>query len=384
MDDRIEEHWRTWAEIDLGALRHNFEVARSHAGGADVIAVVKADAYGLGLERISRALGGRAAYFGVAALSEAQTISAALGEHRTDILLLGAILPDEMEVAIERGWHFMLSTLEELRAASSMAQRCGACAQVHLAVDTGMGRIGALESEFVELCQAASRDRFVRVQGLATHLPSADEDEDFTVRQLESFDALIGSALRCWADQEVAPKVHVLNSAGVFRHGEGIGGASALIRPGLMLYGIAPEGVFQDRLRPVVALKTRVRLVRFLPGGRGISYGRTYITERPTRVATLGIGYGDGYPRNLSGRGAEVLIHGRRCPLLGRVTMDQIMVDVTSLPEPVAPGDEVVVYGAQGSEEISSAEIAEKAGTIPWEILTRLTNRVCRVSTGCT
>ena len=130
-----------------------------------------------------------------------------------------------------------------------------------------------------------------------------------------------------------------------------------------------------------MTFKTRVRLVRDLPAGRGISYGRTYITSALTRVATLGIGYGDGYPRSLSGRGADVLIHGERCPLLGRVTMDQIMVDVGHLSRSVEPGEEVVVYGCQGEEEISVSEIAAKAQTIPWEILTRVPKRVPRVST---
>ena len=129
-----------------------------------------------------------------------------------------------------------------------------------------------------------------------------------------------------------------------------------------------------------MTLKTRVRLVRDLPQGRGISYGRTFITSAPTRVATLGIGYGDGYPRSLSGQGAHVLIQGVRCALLGRVTMDQIMVDVSQLPDPVEPGEEVVVYGCQGDEEISVAEIADKAGTIPWEILTSVTKRVPRAA----
>ena len=380
MHDPIEADWRTWAEIDLGALRYNLGAARTLADGAGVIAVVKADAYGLGLERTCEALRDRVAYFGVAALSEAQEISRVLGESSPDILLLGAMLPPEMEVAVARGWHLTVSQASELRAVVSMARRQGVPAHVHLAVDTGMGRIGAQESEFVDLCQEASREEGVRVCGLATHLPSADEDQDFTERQLRAFDELTGTALSCWSDAETKPMVHVLNSAGVFRHGAM--SAGTLIRPGLMLYGIAPEAVYQERLRPVLTLKTRVRLVRLLPAGRGISYGRTYTTTGPTRVATLGVGYGDGYPRSLSGRGAEVLMQGRRCPLLGRVTMDQIMVDVTSLPELVEPGDEVVVYGRAGEEEISIAEVAEKAGTIPWEILTSMTNRVSRLTVG--
>jgi alanine racemase len=150
-----------------------------------------------------------------------------------------------------------------------------------------------------------------------------------------------------------------------------------MVRAGLMLYGSAPIEEFQPRLRAVMTWKTRITLIRDLGAGRGVSYGRTFIAERPMRVATLAVGYGDGYQRHLSNRGAEVLIRGRRCPVLGRVTMDQIMVDVTALPE-VQAGEEVVLLGAQGGEEILAAELAAKAGTIAWEIFTGVGRRVHR------
>lgn len=219
----------------------------------------------------------------------------------------------------------------------------------------------------------------MRVRGLTTHLPSADEDADFTERQLAGFSSLVGDVLKLWGNGEDAPKVHALNSAGVLRFAGRLP-SQGLMRPGLMLYGVAPEPCFQDELRPVMALKTRVRLVRDLPAGRGVSYGRTFVTKNSTRVATLGMGYGDGYPRGLSGKGADVLIAGRRCPLLGRVTMDQIMVDVTSLPGDLSPGEEVVVFGRQGESEVSVREVAEKAGTIPWEILTNISRRIPRLT----
>lgn len=372
-----EQRWRAWAEIDLEALRHNVAVAKSLAPTSEILAVVKADAYGHGLEEVCRALCGEVSYLGVAALQEAVTIAETLGNDAPNILLLGTSLAEEMTVAIERGWHFSLSSSQELGMAATIAGQLGKVAQIHVAVDTGMGRIGALEVNFQALCEEARNQSAVCAQGLVTHLPSADEDHDFTEKQLSQFAALVERAQTLWEPNH-APQLHVLNSAGVCRFGKCK--CSALIRPGLMLYGVAPETQFQNQLKPVMTLKTRVRLVRDLPQGRGISYGRTFITSAPTRVATLGIGYGDGYPRSLSGQGAHVLIQGVRCALLGRVTMDQIMVDVSQLPDPVEPGEEVVVYGCQGDEEISVAEIADKAGTIPWEILTSVTKRVPRAA----
>nr|MBP6784700.1 alanine racemase [Verrucomicrobiales bacterium] len=154
---------------------------------------------------------------------------------------------------------------------------------------------------------------------------------------------------------------------------------ATLARPGLALYGISPLPEAQVNLTPVMSLKTRVTLVRRIRPGTGISYGRTFIADREMTVATLAVGYGDGYSRHLSGKGTEVLIAGQRCPILGRVTMDQIVVDISHLTTPVKSGDEVVLIGTQGSGEITVSELAAKAGTIPWEILTGITNRVARV-----
>lgn len=388
-----EAQWRTWGLIDLEALRHNLEVARAHTAGAGIIAVVKADAYGHGLERVARALDGEVDYLGVAAIAEARRIAEVQrnrvggnteATQRTAVLLLGPLLPEEMVVAVSHGWHFTLSSLNDLRDAAGAARKVGDRALVHLAVDTGMGRMGALEKDYLAIAREAMGYEELRVSGLATHLPSADEDMEFTREQLSHFEDIVDTVRREWpAENGDLPQVHVLNSAGVMRFGDR--GSGCLIRPGLMLYGVAPEAEFQERLKPVLTLKTRVRLVRRLPAGRSISYGRSYITDRETYVATLGIGYGDGYPRSLSGHGAEVLIRGQRCPLLGRVTMDQIMVDVSVLEAssgPVRPGEEVVVYGRQGSDEISVAEVAAKAGTISWEILTSVTQRVEQVAVG--
>jgi alanine racemase len=203
-------------------------------------------------------------------------------------------------------------------------------------------------------------------------LPSADEDEDYTREQLARFGTLLTSIR---AEVPGSYQVQVLPSAGVFSFATS---AYDFVRAGLMLYGVSPIPHFQNQLRPAMALKSRVVLVRELAAGTSVSYGRTWIAPRPTRVATLSVGYADGLPRLISGRDAPVLIRGQRCPVLGRVTMDLTMVDVTSL-ENVTPGDEVVLIGRQGQEEITAREMAAKATTIAWEIFTGIGTRVARV-----
>jgi alanine racemase len=168
-------------------------------------------------------------------------------------------------------------------------------------------------------------------------------------------------------------KFHALNSAASLERPQH---AADRVRPGLALYGISPLPAFQQKLKPVLTLKTAITLVRDVGAGRGISYGRDFITRKPMRVATLAMGYADGYPRQASNQGARVLIRGKRCPLLGRITMDQFMVDVSDLARDVAPGEEVVLFGKQGDAEITVSEVAAWAGTITWDVLTRLGKRV--------
>lgn len=374
MDPRCS---RAWAEIDLNALHHNLALVRQRAPKADVLAVVKANAYGHGLTKVCQSLASEVAYFGVAAISEASIIRKALdGMPSPSILLMGVTLPEELPKAVSRDWHVSVSSLDECRGVVSIAQSLERQAHVHLVTDTGMGRIGALPGDFMELCRYARDQPSLAVQGLATHLSSADEDAPYTEDQLREFDTLVSDALALWPNDD-KPLVHVLNSAGICRYGST--NQRTLIRPGLILYGCSPEAVYQSGLKPVMAVKSRVRLVRELPAGHGISYGHSYITTQPTMVATIGIGYGDGFPRSVNGRAASVLIRGQHCPLLGRVTMDQIMVDVTALAERAQIGNEVVIIGAQEGETIGLCELASKAQTIPWEILTGFTRRVCRV-----
>lgn len=355
---------RAWAEIDLAALRSNLAVARQSCG-VELMAVVKAGAYGHGLEEIARALASEdLAFFGVANVREARQIRNA--GVSTRIYLLGPTWSSERAEIVAHDWTPCISSLEEAREFNHLAAARGTRLKVHLAVDTGMGRGGFVADGLPATLAALEVFEWLDIEGIGSHLPSADEDVPFTRHQMARFDAIIhdlgGYTRFRWR--------HLSNSAGILGYPIG---ACNLARPGLMLYGISPLPEFQQLLRNVMTLKSRITLLRDLPVGHGVSYGRAFVTSRPTRVATVGIGYGDGYPRQVSGHGAEVWIAGRRFPILGRVTMDQMMVDVSGCAS-IAEGDEVELFGPH----LPVTEIADLAHTIVWEILTGITPRVMR------
>jgi alanine racemase len=361
--------FRCWAEIDIEAVRYNIRVIRSMiADGVLIVAVVKADAYGHGLSEIASRIDRDVDMFGVANLSEGRTIRSTGA--RSPILILGPALPEERPKIVEEAFIPTVSTVDEA-AGYAACVRSGERLPIHLVVDTGMGRIGLWQEEAVHVLRAILGMPQLRMTALSTHLPVADEDEAYTARQLARFR---GEAGRLLAPDEPAT---VLNSAGVLRFGKKARPGD-MVRVGLSVYGASPLSEFQERFRPAMTLKTRITLVRTLGPGRSISYGRTFVTPGQMTVATLAAGYGDGIDRHLSGQETDVLIRGRRCRLLGRVTMDQIVVDVSHL-ERVQPGEEVVLIGRQGDEEILATELATKAGTIAWEVFTGITKRVVRV-----
>jgi len=367
----VKTERRCWAEIDLAALRHNVRIVREKIGPrSGIMAIVKANAYGHGMVEIANAIRGRVQMFGVANVAEARTLREALGDNAPGIFILGTALAHEREEIARSGFVPVISTLDEAAAfnAFSRAEKI----PVHLAIDTGMGRIGIWQDDAIEFARELLRFENLAITGIATHLPVSDEDENFTRKQLAHFEKIAGELRGMGID---APIVHSLNSAGVIRFSDH---AQSMVRTGLMLYGSSPVVDFQMELRAVMTLKTRVTLVRDFDAGRSVSYGRTFITPHPMRIATLAIGYADGYQRRLSNTGAKVLIRGRRCALLGRVTMDQIMADVTDIPD-VQAGDEAVLIGRQGHEEIFASELAQKAQTIAWEIFTGISSRVQRV-----
>jgi alanine racemase len=355
---------RAWAEIDFSALRHNLRAARE-AAGCELMAVVKAGAYGHGLEQIAAVIAEeKVAFFGVANVGEARRIADA--GVTTRIYLLGATWAEERAEIVARDWTPCVSSLEEARHFDDLAREQGSKLKVHISVDTGMGRGGFIAEGLPEIMLQLEAMPNLEIEGIGSHLSSADEDEEFTRGQMAKFAAIL-SAL---GGPERFAWRHLSNSAGLLGYERE---TCNLARPGLMLYGISPLKGHPVELKNVMSLKSRVTLVRTLPAGHGVSYGRAFVTTKPTRVATVGIGYGDGYPRHVSGHGAEAFIRGQRFPLIGRVTMDQIMVDVTG--SEVAEGDEVEMFGPN----IRVDELAAKAETIAWEILTGITPRVVRV-----
>lgn len=361
----MSETYRCWAEIDRSALRHNVGLVRERIGAAEMLAVVKANAYGHGLVGVAEALANDARLFGVANLEEALALRAAGLSH--PVITLSPTLPDERPIVVEHGFIPTISALEEAEAFDRLGP-----VSINFKVDTGMGRMGVPEHESVAVFKKVTALRNVGVHSISTHMPVSNEDADYTRGQLARFRERLAQ-FRAEAPGDY--KAHVLQSAGTLAFNDP---PHDIVRAGIILYGISPLPEFQRLLKPVMTWKTRIALIRDVPAGHSISYGRTFITPRPMRVATLAAGYADGYPRHASNRGAAMLVRGKRCPLLGRVTMDLMVIDVSDLPE-AAVNDEVVLMGRQGDEEISAAEVADQAGTIHWDIVTRIGSRVKRV-----
>jgi alanine racemase len=359
---------RCWAEIDQDALRHNAQVVRDRLGlGVELLAVVKANGYGHGMVGVAKALAQDAQFFGVANLEEAITLR---GEVSQPIIILGPALAGERPAIANGGFIPSISTFEEAQAFDRVAARSPVA--INFVIDSGMGRMGVVQAEAMALFKKIAALSNIKVHSLSTHLPVSNEDADFTRAELAQFAQLV-KKLRTEFPGDY--KAHVLPSAGVLAYADP---PFDLVRAGLVLYGIPPLPDFEKLLRSVMTWKTRIALIRDMPAGHGISYGRTFITPREMRVATLSAGYADGYPRHLSNRDAAVLVRGQRCALLGRVTMDLMMIDVSQI-DGAEVGDEVVLMGRQGDQEVSATELADRAGTISWEIITRIGSRVRRV-----
>ena len=365
----MKQTHRCWAEIDRSALRHNARIVRERVGSAEILAVVKANAYGHGLFGVAETLADEAQLFGVANLEEALALRESFSH---PIVILGPALPGERSTIAERGFIPTISALEEAEDFNRVAHRSPV--NVNFKIDMGMGRMGVLEGEASDLLKKLSTFPNIRIHSVSTHLPASGEDAVYTRDQLFRFCEIMKQFR---AAVPIDYKAHVLQSAGVLAFAEPAG-VFDMVRAGIVLYGISPLSEFQNLLKPVMTWKTHICLVRDMPKGSSISYGRTFIAPRKMRVATLSAGYADGYPWHLSNRDAAVLVRGQRCAILGRVTMDLMMVDVSKINN-AQVGDEVVLLGRDGNEEISCAELAKTAGTIPWEITTRIGQRVKRV-----
>ena len=361
----------TWAEIDLNAIRHNFRVLRKLAGKAKVLTVIKADAYGHGMLPVAKVLvKEKVDFIGLSNLDEGITLRKA--GIKTPVLLFETTLPEQAKDIIDYHLTPTICTHELAAALNRYAQKRGRVVDIHVKVDTGMGRLGVWHEEALDFIRKLSRLRNLRVQGICTHFPSADTDRGFTQKQIGQ---LAGFVRRLKKDGLTVPYVHAANSMGLVGYPNKI---LNLARPGLMLYGLYPHVRLEKRiaLRPAMSVHSRVIFLKRIEKGRSISYGRTFIAPRLMTVATLPIGYSDGYPRGLSGK-ADVLVGGRRCPVLGRVTMDQIVVDVTKVKNPRL-GMPVVILGKQGRHEVSADELAQIAHTISYEIVCSLGSRLTR------
>jgi alanine racemase len=353
--------------VDLAALEHNYrELRRLCAPQVKMLAVVKADAYGHGLLPVARKLAAAGAdYLGVGSLEEGLMLRRA-GLHLPVLLLLG-ILPQEAERAVGAGLDVALFRLDVAQALSEAAAAQGKRARVHLKVDTGMGRLGLLPQEVLPFLSALKKMRHLKVMGLISHLAVADQaDKTYTHQQLREFSTLLAAARDTGFK---LPLSHIANSAALWELPQAHVG---LVRPGIMLYGGAPA---PDRpppapLQPVMSLAARVLQVKRLPPGSSISYGCTYTTPDWCDLAVLPVGYSNGYSRLNSNRG-QVLIHGRRAPIRGRVCMNLTMVEVTGIPE-VREGDRAVFLGRGRDACLSAEELAGWAQTISYEIFCAL------------
>jgi alanine racemase len=363
----IMPHRRCWVEVDGRALRHNFKVLRGLVPRTTrLMAVIKANAYGHGLVPMARELEAIGTdWLGVANIAEGTAVREA--GVRLPILLLSATLPEEMGEAIRQKLTLTLSSLSEARQLDRTARAMGRKAAVHFKVDTGMGRLGCWYPRARQELARIRRLPGLTVTGLCTHFASADDNAGLTLTQWESISPI-------FAENKNLLR-HAANSPAVTRR---YGFSADMVRLGLALYGIAPNPEDQGLgLRPVLTWKSRVTLLHEMARGRTVSYGATYRVPSPQRQAVVAMGYGDGYFR-LHSNASHMLVRGKRCPIRGRVTMDQVMIDVTRATG-CRIGDEVVALGSQGGEEIQARELATQAHTIPWEILTNIGSRVPRI-----
>ncbi len=364
----------TYAVVSTENLAHNIELIRGKLKPqTKYLAVVKANAYGHGMEEIAKvALRSGAAYLAVAFVEEGVRLRES--GVAAPILLLGATDEAHMPLAVENDLIPALFTADSLFALQAFAKKAGKTCRFHFKIDTGMNRIGFTDkAEFTRALDALPSCPNLVFDGMFTHFAVSERDDKrFTLLQAERFRAYAELA----HSRGYRPILHASNSAAALEMPELQFG---MVRGGIAMYGCNPRGYAVDGvdLRPVMSWKTAISHIKTVPAHEGVSYGLTYVTEADTRIATLPVGYGDGYKRCLSGK-AEVLLRGKRASQVGTICMDQMMVDISGIPD-AKVGDEVVLIGTQGGETITADELAERAGTISYEILLSIDGRVPRV-----
>ena len=360
--------------VSTGALRGNVAaIRRALPPKTRLLSVVKANAYGLGADHAVRILLEEGLdFFGVANVTEAMEVRALAPQ--ADILLLSATLPEEDPRLPEHSLLPTISSLDEIERYREISRATGRPLRAHAKIDTGMGRLGVWHEEAQALLARIEETPEIQLEGLYTHFYDSGDDREGTETQRRRFLAATAGI------REIRPGLllHADNSGGIFSFP---GTPFNAARCGLLQYGIAPGGLcggpLWGSLRPVVSVSARLTLVKNLPAGAGISYSHSHRLTRPSRVGVLSVGYADGIPRSCSNRG-RVLVRGQECQMIGNVTMDEIMVDVTDVPE-AAAGDEAILIGRQGEKVITMESFSERAGTIPWESLCFFSRRMPRV-----
>jgi len=369
----------TRVEINLDNLKHNLnEVRRVTSADVKICAVVKADGYGHGaLETAKIALAGGASYLAVAILDEALELRRA--GIKAPILILGFTPEEYFDTIVEQDITQSIYTFESAKYLSEAAQKQRKTAKVHIKLDTGMNRLGfQAGSSAVQEIEKIFKLKGLYIEGIFTHFSKADEvDPSFTKMQFERYLSVVSSLEQAGYN---IPIRHTANSAAIMQYPET---HLDMVRPGIILYGLYPSNEVAKgklNLKPVMSFKTKVSHVKSIAAGRAISYGGTYITKRQSIIATLPVGYADGYFRLLSSR-ASVIIKGQRAPIVGRICMDQCMVDVTDVKGGVNVGEDVVLFGEMGNEAVSADEIARLLGTINYEVVCAVSKRVPRIYT---
>jgi alanine racemase len=374
------QHW-TWAEIDLKALAYNFEelkklAKKNMAHHAGIMPVIKADAYGHGMLQVAKILDELGCkMFAVSNVLEG--IALREGGFKQKVLTFESTLPSDATALVDHNLTPTVCNRELAQSLEDYAAKCGKEVFIHIKVDTGMGRLGLDEAEALSFLEFVRKEcPHLKVEGVFTHFPVADTDREFTINQMRRFRDIVYVLENNFF---TFTYIHAGNSMGL---GDYKSELFNLARPGLMLYGVYPSHTLVEkiRLKPVMAIKAKIIFVKTIAKGKGVSYGHTFKAKEDMTIAVLPIGYSNGYMRSLSNN-AFALVGGVRCPVIGRVTMDQIMVDITplgmtgKLPK---IGDEAVLIGNQKDSHISADEIADWAGTISYEILCSLGSRLPR------
>jgi len=370
MENEIEMNRPTWVEVDLGKIKNNFLKIKEKTS-SNVICVVKADAYGLGAARIAKALEDAGAHaFAVASMEEALFLREV--QISKPILVLGYVDTRNLHLASLNEIRITLFDKDFIKRLKEYESELPL--RIHVKVDTGMHRLGISVSEIPYVFDELSKMKNIYVEGIYTHFASADSDIEFTNLQIKRFNDVLDYLKE---KQALPPIIHAANSAAILNFRSAYYNT---VRPGILLYGISPNPqkitIIND-FQEAISIKTRIVKVTEYEKGEKISYGGTYITEKKSLIATVPIGYADCIPRNLSNRG-YVLVKGLKAPIVGTVTMDMMMIDVTGFPY-IHPGNEVIIVGTQGENKITMEEFATLSNTIPYEILTRLNKRIRRV-----